>query len=391
MYFTDFFSIQYFYVPFIILLLLLIHFRGKFYSIDNVFHRIDSLLPSKTDKIAIFIVSMSFTLILGFIISILVFSASDVDNAMAGAIQAFFFLGKNPYVYPVVPHIFVGPTQDTVVWGTYNYGPLDLIFYGIGYIIFSPFVGNSLWLYCTNVVIILLAYLVIRKIVPISDTIKILPFAFITCWFLQDNSVLMFFILSLAWYVHTKFESDKKYYLTVIILTLGIFTKLFIAFVLLGYFIYVLRENLKLFVTNMFVSLITAIIVLFPFGIINVVKSVFLFNVDVTIRGKYAIIQGGLPYYLDLLGLSYLFIPLAIICVIAFLLISEKYAKNQLNLKLAIFSILNLLLMPNSVYAFFIIPCFFLLIQYYQNNYTLNSTTSEKLLSTEEITDNPVV
>ena len=369
MYFSDVFSFQYLYIPFIVFILLLIHFRAKFHSIDNLVKEIDSLLPSRNDKIAIFILSMSFTLILGYMISIIIFSVSDVDNAMTGAIQAFFFLGKNPYVDPVVPH---GVGFGSYIYGTYNYGPLDLIVYGIGYILFSPFVGDVLWLYCTNVVIIMLAYLVIRKIVPISETIRVLPFAFITCFFLQDNSVLMFLNLAIAWYVHTKVQSDYKYYLTVIILTLGVFTKLYIAFVLVGYFIYVLRENIKLFVSNFFVSLITAILVIYPFGVFNVVKSVFLFNMDNTIRGKYAIIQGGLPYYLDILGLSFLFIPLAIICVVIFSLISEKYAKNQLNLKLAIFSILNLLLMPNSAYAFFIIPCFFLLIQYYQNNYQNN-------------------
>ena len=172
-------------------------------------------------------------------------------------------------------------------------------------------------------------------------------------------------------------KSQYKSILVVTILTLGVFTKLYIAFVLLGYFIFILKNNIKLWLINSVAMLITSLIILFPFGILNVIKSIFIFNLDSQIREKYAIIAGGLPYYLNLLGLDKLFIPLAIVLLFIFIFISEKYANNQTNLKFAIFTILDLLLMPNSMYEFLIIPIFFLLVQYYQNNYNRSEKAEE--------------
>ena len=199
----------------------------------------------------------------------------------------------------------------------------------------------------------------------------------------------MFLVLSIAWLIQVKMKSEYKSILVVIILTLGVFTKLYIVFVLFGYFIFILKNNIKFWLFNSIDVIITSLIILFPFGILNVIKSIFIFNLDSQIREKYAIIAGGLPYYLNLFGLDKFFIPLAIVLLFIFIFISEKYANNQTNLKFALFTILDLLLMPNSMYAFLIIPIFFLLVQYYQYNYNRTKKT-EKTTKEESNNETPI-
>ena len=149
------------YIPVIILILAIVHFRGKFYWIDNLFVKIDQLITTKKKKIVIYVSIMFFSFLLGYIISVVVFAGSDVNAAMTEAIKSYFLFNINPYLYPVVPHILPVPAEG-VINGTYNYGPIDLVLYGIGYLFFSPFVGNSLWLYFTNVVFKIITYLIIR-------------------------------------------------------------------------------------------------------------------------------------------------------------------------------------------------------------------------------------
>ena len=363
------------FLPFIAMIVLFIHLRDKSYWIDEGLVKLDMKLDSRNKKIFLFLSIFILALIWGLIISSIVFPSSDVDEAMTGAIRAFFINGQNPYHDNVVPHILYTNSGHELILGKYNYGPVDLVVYGLFYFIFSPFVGNTWWIYCTNVIFMILTYAIMRLslINKIPHTITLISFLFLFSWFFQDNAVLMCLLLSLAWLVYNKFDSTYKHPLITIILTLAVLTKLYVAFVLLGYFVYVLKKDIYPWIINGIIGLITTLIVIFPFGIVNVLSSIFLFHVDLNIREGYATIQGGIPTYLELLNLKILFIPLAIILVLLFLYLCEIYAQDQLNLKLAVFTTLNLVLLPSSGYAFFIIPSFFLLSQYYLNHYGWHS------------------
>lgn len=368
------FSIQgLFFIPFVFIALLFIYFRSKFYWFDDFFSAFDETFDTFQKKLLLYGCTIFLALVWGFIISSIVFPVSDVDEAMTGAIRSFFIYGINPYTNKVVPHILIFPTGTETLFGTYNYGPVDLCLYAIGYFMFSPFFGSPWWIYVTNIFLTVLIYLIIRTLVPAPETVKLLSFAFFFSWFLQDNVVLMCLFLALAWWTHLKFDSKYKYPIVIILLTLGVLTKLYIAFVLIGYFVYIFKKDIKLWIINGLIGGFTAVIVLLPFNIIDVIKSIFLFQVNITLRENYATIQGGIPSYLNLLGLDWLFVPLAILLVLLFLILSEKYAENQIELKFAIFTIINLVLLPSSDYAFFIIPSFFILVQYYKNHQSHNS------------------
>lgn len=368
MYVFDF-SIQgLLFIPFTFMILLFIHLRSKAYWVDDLLTSFDEKFDTYQKKLLLYGVTIFLVLLWGFIISSIVFPASDVDNAMSGAIQQFFINGVNPYTHKVVPHILLLSSGPDTVLGTYNYGPVDLCLYAIGYFLFSGIFGPSWWIYVTNIFLTIFIYFIIRTLVPAPETVKLLSFAFFFSWYLQDNVVLMCLFLALAWWVHVKVDSKYKYPLVVFILTLGVLTKLYIAFVLVGYFVYIFKKDIKLWIINGVVGGLTTIIVLFPFNIIAVLKAIFLFHADLAIRENYATIQGGIPSYLELLGLGIIFIPLAIILVFVFLFLSEKYAKDQIELKLAVFTTINLILLPSSGYSFFAIPSFFLLVQYYRNH-----------------------
>ena len=364
----NYFSIQDFlYFPVIVLILTLFFNRNKIQLLRNFNDNIDVILNSKF-KISIYIlINVTISLFLGFMISSITFPFSDVDNAMAGAIQAFFIKGLNPYMTNVSPHIFILSSGTYTIYGPYNYGPIDLICYGIGYLLFSPFVGNSWWLFISNVVLSMILYLgIIRNMIHLPDRMIIGPYILVTSFFLQDNVFLMVIFLALALWVQLRITNNVKYPLIIFILTLGVFTKLYLAFVLLGYFVYVFKSNIKFLVINSIVSVFTAIIVMIPFGISNVIKSIFIFQVNLNIRSNYATIQGGIPRYLGLVNLNWINIPLSLILVIIFIIICEKYAKDEINIKFTLFTILNLTLLPVSGYEFFIIPGFFMLYDYYQ-------------------------
>ena len=356
------------FIPVISLVLILIYFRNKLYILDGYFTAIDSKFSTNFQKALLYFLFTSFAIFIGFLICTITFPYSDIDNAMQGAIQAFFINGINPYANNVVPHIFINSQTTNIIYGTYNYGPIDLLCYGIGFFIFYPFFGPGWWLYVSNIVLILLIYVIIRKIIQIPETIKFIPFILLSSLFMQDNTVLMVFFLAIAWAIHEKINNKSKYPLVTIFLTIGVFSKLFLLFTLFGYFAIVFRSNIKLWVQNGLISLGVAILIIFPFGYKDVINSIFIFHVDLSLRKSFAIIQGGIPLYLDIFHLDWLFIPLAFTLTGVFIVISDKYVPDQLKLKISIFSILNLVLLPSSEYAFFFIPGLLLLLQYYENH-----------------------
>ena len=179
------------FIPIILGMLVFIQLRGKFYFVDDILTRIDQKFSSTRSKAILYIVSIFLALFWGFIISYIVFPVSDVDNAMSVAIVYYFKYGFNPYTNQIVPHIFISPDQTTTIWGTYNYGPVDLIIYAFGYFIFSPFLGQSWWLYASNVILTVFIYLIISNLVPAPETVKLITLLFFITCILHDNYLLI--------------------------------------------------------------------------------------------------------------------------------------------------------------------------------------------------------
>lgn len=353
------------FIPVTVLVLILIHFRYKFEYLSNLLIRLDSKLKNKYKRMIIIQLSILIPIIIGFYL-FLQPPTSDVQLAMLSAIKSFLH-GTNPYYFDVVPHILIFHSGfKELIMGTYNYGPIDLITYSIGFIIFYPFFGSPWWLFYSNIVLIFCIYLVVRKITNLSDIITIIPFMIVFSLFIQDNIILMCLFLSLAWWVHYKSNYKYKNTIVIILISLGTLTKLYLAFVLVGYFFYIFKSDIRSWIINGFVVIIVFLVCLFPFGILNVVKSIFIFHADLQIRANYATIQGGLTIYLMLFHITNLFIPIAILLSLLFLYLSNKYA-NSIELKFGLLTILNLILLPNAGYQFFSIPIFFLLVSFYNH------------------------
>ncbi len=371
------------FIPITIIVLILIHFRYKFEYFANFLIRFDSNLKNKYKRIIIIQLCVLIPIIIGYIY-FLQPPSTDIQIAMLSAIKSFL-VGENPYYFNVVPHILILPSGiKELIMGTYNYGPVGLIIYSIGFLIFFPLFGSPFWLLYSNVVLTLCIYLVIRKITNLSDIITIIPFMIIFSLFIQDNIILMCLFLSLAWWTHYKSNYKYKNTIVIILMTLGTLTKLYLAFVLLGYFVYIFKSDIRSWIINGLVATFIFILCLFPFGILNVIRSMVLFHINLNIRANYATIQGGLTIYLILFHIINLFIPIAIILSIIFLYLSNKYA-NSIELKFGFLTILNLILLPDAGYQFFIIPIFFLLVSFYNH---LSEIIDEETSNYNELVEN---
>ena len=356
-----------FYIPIIILFVLLIHYRQKFKAIDIFMRKLPLKVNRLSEKWIIYVGSAIFALVWGSIVASIVLPSSDVVQAMTSGINAFF-IGENPFIMNVVPHMISLASGSAIVYGTYNYGPLDLIIYGIGYLIFKGLLGNLWWIVGFNYVLVFVIYAIFRKTFPeIPDLIKFPPFMIIMGCFLQDNVILMIVFLAGAWWAHERLTNHFKDSITILLLSAGVLTKMFIALVLLGYFIFVFQKEIKKWVIYSLQGGSLALLIMIPFNVLAVIHSVFFFNVNLTERAQYATIQGSIPALLQTVGLEDLFILIAFILTGIFVIFAWRYSPDNLYLKIIMLSFLSLLLLPNTVYAFFAIPFYSCLILYCVN------------------------
>ena len=103
---------------------------------------------------------------------------------------------------------------------------------------------------------------------------------------------------------------------------------------------------------------------MFPFNIIAVIQNAIFFHSDLDMRDQFATIQGGIPVYLEVLGLGQFYFLVAILLALVFFGFAWYFSPIDLNNRFILLTLLCLLLLPNSVYAFFIIPFYFALINY---------------------------
>ena len=355
------------YIPIIGILIFSIQYRQRFSFIDTFIQSLPLKATAWYEQVLIYGGSAIFTLLWGSLIAFVVFPSSDVIQAMTSGINAFW-AGENPFVANVVPHMVALPSGPGVIYGTYNYGPLDLIIYGIGYLIFKGLLGELWWIVGFNYILVFIIYAIFRQTFPeVPDIIKFPPFMIIMGCFLQDNVILMIAFLAGAWWAYERLTNPYKDVITVLLLSAGVLTKMFVLFVLMGYFIYVFQKEIrKWFLYSLLVGCVELFIML-PFNILAVIHSVFFFNTDFADIAQYAVIQGSIPAVLQILGIGILFVPIAIILTGVFIIVVWYYSPDNLYLEMIVFTLLALSLLPNTVYAFFAIPFYFCLILYNSN------------------------
>jgi hypothetical protein len=363
-------------IPFAISIFLIFHYRRILDPIGNFIQSLSSENHKNYLQPSIYIICIFYTLIFGFILTIIVFPSSDVDDAMVAAIRGFLE-GVNPYQEDIVPHILLTSSGSVTVWGTYNYGPIDLIGYSLGYLLFSPFLPSNWWLFGTNFVLMIFIYLIFHAIYPdIHHIRKLIPFVILMSFFLQDNAVLMVLFLALAWWCYKKLTNPKRDIMVIIFLTLGSLTKLFLVVVLFAYIYYIIFPDIKKTIFLTALSLILVLIVLIPFNIGEVINSTLLFHSQLDDRESLTKIQGALPAILLIFGFQNYYIPLGGLLAVIFLLLAQKYSPI-IDQRLIFLTIFANLLLPNSVYAFFMVSAFYFLTNYFTNITTDKNVNNE--------------
>ncbi len=247
---------------------------------------------------------------IGFILSIVstvvfyqdIKNAHDIDDATEGAVSNFL-KGVNPYKENVVPRFSEKYHGDNtpMVNSTYNYLPLSLLFYSIPYYIFHEYLG-TLWYPMVNLILGFAVFLMASYTFPaISKKIFLPIIGMISLFFIFDNVMLALLFLSIAFYYLIKSREKYRYFFVLLFLFLTVsvkFTGLIILSVFLLYLIqkYRFRNgniNAQIALFIILSSLLT-IILIFPFGLHNVLYSTIFYFSSISIRSQSSVYGGTL-------------------------------------------------------------------------------------------------
>lgn len=276
---------------------------------------------------------------------------TDVDDAITSAVQAFL-KGHNPYQENVVEH----HTPNGVVHSLYHYFPPDLITYSLFYLcggfLLFPLLGTY-WFVPFHFLLLIPGYWILTQIVDWPHR-RALPFFFLLITpFLFTNSILMWFFFLIGYYFY---EKRQSYTLGMIFYVLAASVKYMVGFIILFYFIKTFREVLgngsltknwrsilRQFNPYIISSLVLALISL-PFGLIDVIIAVFIYQGATPFREEVA--QTGGPILIEILkilALDILYLPIAgIIVIFSYLVLRNLPTFDQI----LHFSFLAMLILP---------------------------------------------
>lgn len=264
---------------------------------------------------------------------------TDVDDAITSAVQEFL-KGHNPYQEDVVEH----HTPSGIVLGRYHYFPPDLLTYSLFYLLFGnvlfPLLGTY-WFVPLHFLLIIPGYWIITQLVDWPHH-RLLPFTFLLITpFLFTNSMLMWFFFLIGYYFY---EKKEKYVLGMVFYVLAASVKYMVGFIILFYFLQTLKElriegepmkNWQSFRQRLTPYIISSIVLTFvslPFGLMDVINSVFIHQGDPQSREDVAQIVGPLLIeILKITNLISLYLPVAgIIAILAFILIRNQPTYDQI-------------------------------------------------------------
>jgi len=318
--------------------------------------------------------------ILGFLYLLFSYAISntDVDDAITTAVRAFLD-GRNPYTENVVEHHNLINGTPTTVLGRYHYFPPDLLTYSLFYLltgnILFPILGTY-WFVPLHLLLLILGYWMVVKIVEWPHNRRLPFYILLTTPFLFTNSMLMLFFFLLGYYFY---EIKEQHSLGMTFYVIAASVKYMVGFIIVFYFVQMIRElfrkaippdNWRL-ISKKFAPYVISSCVLgllsLPFGLIDVIISVFAYQGLTSFRGEVAQSVGPLLIEIlkilsleELLNLSLVelfYLPLVIIIVlIAFIILWNKDTYEQI----LHFSMLSMLILPFYATELFItIPFYF--------------------------------
>ncbi|MHA1968347.1 MAG: hypothetical protein ACW964_11145 [Candidatus Hodarchaeales archaeon] len=295
---------------------------------------------------------------------------TDVDDAITSAVQAFLN-GSNPYKEDVVVHHVSVDGNLEVVLGRYHYFPPDLLIYSGFYIlmgeIFFPIL-ETYWFVPLHFVLLIPGYWLVTRIVYWPHR-RLAPFyIMLVTPFLFTNSILMWFFFVLGYYL---FELKEQRTLGMVCYVVAASIKYMVGFIIVFYFVKMIKDlynqgvlfsNYRITLQNITPYIISSLFLTslsLPFGLIDVVFSVFVYQGITGIRDEVA--QSAGPLLIEILKLvsldQILFVPLALLIALAAFLFLWKYETYEQILH---FSFLSMLILPFYATELFIsIPFYF--------------------------------
>ncbi len=295
---------------------------------------------------------------------------TDVDNAITTAVKAFLD-GRNPYKEDVVEHHISINGVPTIVFGRYHYFPPDLLTYSLFYlftgdILFHIF--DTYWFVPLHLLLMVPSYWIVVKIVDWPHHRRLPLFLLLITPFLFTNSILMLFFFLLGYYL---FEVKEKYSLGMVFYVLAASVKYMVGFIIVFYFILMIRQlrlkraffNDWRLIAEKFTPYIISsfVLILFsaPFGITDVLVSVFVYQGLTPFRGEVAQSVGPLLIeFLRVLSLENIFyLPLALtIAVFIFIYLRNHDTYEQI----LHFSFLSMMILPFYATELFITIPFYI-------------------------------
>lgn len=255
---------------------------------------------------------------------------TDVDDALTAGAQALL-KGANPYNENVSYH----EVNKIVIWGYYNYFPINLLAYSFFYLIFG---FTKYWYVIGN----LLLLPIILKLTPKKYRI---PLIALCSAFIFNNSFLM-----LAFFVVGRYFEKRNDFLAVVFYSLSAMVKFIAGLYLL---IYILRKKKFLY---FLIPTAIFIITSFPFGVYNVAYAAFVQQLVPKYRAEVALVGG--PFITDLL--IYLgaknFIPFVLFAAVIISLF--YYRKKDIDEQTITASFIGLLLTPWLGTELLVIPLY---------------------------------
>ena len=292
-------------------------------------------------------------------ISVVFYLHSDVSAAITSGAQAFL-QGVNVYTQNVVIHYL---TDGTLVYSVYHYFPPDLFINSVFFLLFgwidTLFIYPAYnWLVVTNILLIICLYPLIRKIVYLEDRRLIPCYLVFMSHFLATNSILMLVFFAIGYYFLQRKHKIAGYTSYMLSAAIKYMTGLYLIIFFLEDIKATLNDrNIRRFVPYIIASFVL-LIMMIPFGIIQVIIATLFYQGDINDRIKVAAIQGPLLTEIMLyFGIINYYNIVFIITSIITLIVAWKVGKNTYERQMLL-SFIMMFILPFMATELFIIPMF---------------------------------
>ena len=292
--------------------------------------------------------------------------AHDIPEAVNAGVNDLSH-GGNPYVDKVIPRFDTPFGIDTKVDnGTYNYLPVDLMVY-TGLHGALGFLGSPLWFIVSDLMLWSVAFALFYEFVPIKLR-GYIPFAGIcTLFYSFDNAALTALLMVASIYALKKLRRDRAGIVSILIMGLAVLTKAFAVVPFIVLILWLLfgeqlrlqrvKENVR-YVMAGAVSATIGVVVMIPFGIMNVLNSAVFFHMSTATRAGTSV--GGTALAELAMGNPY-YAYIAVGAIVAALLVSLKL--RSLYDRVVLVSIAFSLISIKSSSALLIVPGLFIVLR----------------------------